>query len=120
MILLRCDRCSDSVNYEAGDTPRGWDVSGPKGHLCPSCVAWRDQSAFPLRDPTRRFRLVRKEDASGVSGTGHVADGCVFPNGKAVLAWRVVHPSVAVYDSMEGLMEVHGHGGATVAEWLDP
>lgn len=34
----------------------------------------------------KRFHLVRKEDASGVSGTGHVAEGIMFSDGKVVIS----------------------------------
>lgn len=68
----------------------------------------------------RRFVLDRIEDISGVSGTGIVADGVVFPNGKAVIGWRSESPSVIVYDDMVAVSDVHGHGGATRIVWVDP
>lgn len=63
------------------------------------------------------FALHRREDKSGVSGTGTVAYGIKFPepNGKVVLGW-VPHDdrtSVAVYDDMDTLETIHGHGGST-------
>lgn len=38
-----------------------------------------------------------------------VADGCVFPDGRCVLAWRGEHASVAVYPSPESVMAIHHH-----------
>jgi hypothetical protein len=38
-----------------------------------------------------------------------VADGCVFPDGRTVLAWRGEHASVAVYQNPEACMAVHHH-----------
>ena len=59
------------------------------------------------------FYLVRLEDASGVSGTGRVAQGCVFDNGKAVVTWLSEHPSVTVYDNIGEVRAIHGHEGKT-------
>ena len=59
------------------------------------------------------FYLVRLEDASGVSGTGRVAQGCVFDNGKVALTWLSDHPSVTVYDNIGEVRAIHGHEGKT-------
>lgn len=69
--------------------------------------------------PPRNFFLNRIEDESGVSGTGPVAEGSVYWNGKATLVWRTETSSVAVYDSIEHLLKVHGHGGKTQLEWFN-
>ncbi|MDY6770006.1 MAG: hypothetical protein SVU88_03465 [Candidatus Nanohaloarchaea archaeon] len=71
------------------------------------------------KDRVRRFKLVRHEDESGVSGTGVVAYGCVFPNGRAALTWDTEPTSTAWYDSIEELEEIHGHDGKTEVEWID-
>jgi len=65
----------------------------------------------------RVFRLVRSEDVSGVSGTGTVADGAVFPDGVAVLRWRTARGSTAVYDSVKDVERIHGHDGKTRLVW---
>ena len=69
----------------------------------------------------RRFVLDRVEDATGISGTGEVAWGCVFPDGVAVLRWNTPWPSSVVhYDrGIESVEMVHGHGGRTRIRWLD-
>ena len=67
----------------------------------------------------RRFRLMRVEDVSGVSGTGIVAEGVVFATGKVVLSWCSEYHSVTVYDSSADLLAVHGHHGRTRVDWLD-
>lgn len=69
--------------------------------------------------PHRRFVLYRAEDETGISGTGVVAQGVLFDNGRAVLSWLTEHTSVAVYDSMEHLVAIHGHGGKTIVKWID-
>jgi len=59
------------------------------------------------------FWLVRNIDTTGVSGTGIVADGVIFPDGVTVLRWRTAGGSTAVYDSIEDVKQIHGHGGDT-------
>jgi len=61
------------------------------------------------------FQLYRQEDASGVSGTGTVAFGVKWPapNERVTLAWVTNYNSVAVYDSLEDVKNIHGHGGKT-------
>lgn len=59
------------------------------------------------------FYLKRKEDETGVSGTGRVAQGFVFDNGKVAITWLSEHPSVTVYDSIGEVHAIHGHGGKT-------
>jgi hypothetical protein len=66
-----------------------------------------------------RFRLMRAQDETGVSGVGYIADGVRFRDGTCVLRWRTRHASTAVYASHETLMEIHGHGGKTECEWVD-
>ena len=61
----------------------------------------------------RTFMLVRDIDESGISGTGHVADGVIFSNGKCAVSWRTKYTSVAVYDDLETVEAIHGHNGST-------
>jgi len=65
------------------------------------------------------FYLVRKEDESGVSGTGRVAQGFVFDNGKVAVTWLSEHPSTTIYDSIGEVRAIHGHEGKTELEF-DP
>jgi hypothetical protein len=67
----------------------------------------------------RRFVLNRKEDKGGVSGTGVVAEGVEFKNGKVAISWLTKVSSVALYDSMADVETIHGHGGATTIDWLE-
>lgn len=67
----------------------------------------------------RRFHIVRQKDVSGVSGTGHVAEGIQFHDGQAVISWFGRFHSVAVYPNIEGIIAIHGHDGSTTVEWLD-
>jgi len=59
------------------------------------------------------FYLKRAEDESGVSGTGRVAQGFIFDNGKVAVTWLSEHPSVTVYDNIGEVTAIHGHGGKT-------
>ena len=68
----------------------------------------------------RRFRLMRDEDVSGVSGVGLVAEGVQFSSGKAALSWCSQYGTVAVFDSVDDIETIHGHEGRTRIEWLDP
>jgi hypothetical protein len=70
--------------------------------------------------PVKLFELRRTEDATGVSGTGTVAQGVIFDNGWVALTWLTEHTSVAFYTSIEEVVAIHGHGGKTeVAVSLD-
>jgi hypothetical protein len=66
----------------------------------------------------RRFRLIRHVDITGVSGTGHVADGWAI-EAVAVVCWRGIHPTTTVHHGgMESVEAIHCHGGRTVIEWI--
>ncbi len=69
---------------------------------------------------SRRFRLMRHEDVSGVSGTGPVAEGVQFTDGSVALRWYGDYPTTTVWDGIDSVIAIHGHGGATEVEWLDP
>ncbi|MGC5534272.1 hypothetical protein [Streptomyces sp. SR-10] len=69
----------------------------------------------------RRFHLQRAIDVTGVSGTGHVADGVLWPDGTASVRWAGERTSIVFWDGgMADAEAVHGHGGATVIVWDDP
>lgn len=68
---------------------------------------------------SRRFILNRKEDASGVSGTGVIAEGVEFSDGTCALRWKTKHRCTGVYDSILVLEHIHGHEGRTVVVWID-
>lgn len=68
----------------------------------------------------RRFALVRDVDVSGVSGTGVVALGVVFPDGHAVMRWIVgEYQSTVTWESVGAIEAIHGHGGHTRLVWED-
>lgn len=68
----------------------------------------------------RRFVLNRLIDVNGISGTGTVVYGVQFPDGTVVYRWNTVTATTVVADSIDDVMSIHGHDGATVLEWIDP
>lgn len=67
----------------------------------------------------RIFHFHRDEDASGVSGTGVVAEGVILTNTKVVVSWLTIHKSIAIYDSLAEMQAIHGHDGRTRIVWQD-
>lgn len=67
------------------------------------------------------FHLKRLEDDTGVSGTGIVAEGVIFSDGKCALSWLTEYKSIAIYDSIEELEKIHGHNGKTIIlyDWME-
>lgn len=61
----------------------------------------------------RLFNLVRDVDVSGVSGVGVVAEGVIFSDGRCAMRWRTDTASTALYDSINDVIHIHGHEGAT-------
>lgn len=66
----------------------------------------------------RPFLLFRITDVTGLSGQGVVAWGTQWPDGTVALRWCTSNPSSVHWDSLDALIAVHGHGGATVVKWL--
>ncbi|GIG67758.1 hypothetical protein [Phytomonospora endophytica] len=74
-------------------------------------------------EPPRRFLLMRRHDATGLSGTGTVADGLAWSDGPAVMRWKGEGTGVrqnTVWNSTEEILRIHGHGGLTDICWIDP
>lgn len=79
--------------------------------------AWCDCPCFPYG--MRRFKLNRKEDETGVSGIGIIAQGIELEDGIVVLKWLTERRSTAIYQSMADVQMIHGYQGKTVVEWID-
>lgn len=67
----------------------------------------------------RRFYLERSTDASGVSGTGKVCEGCQYDTGWCALVWLTEKSSMSFYPDIETLDMIHGHNGMTKVVWID-
>jgi len=65
-------------------------------------------------DLFKEFYLERIKDVSGISGTGIVARGMVYPSGKVVLEWQTFHTSICIYNNLADVQAIHGHGDCTL------
>lgn len=99
---------------------RGY-MGGYADYLKPRAAVDFNQSRECLAEDRfhRRFYLYRREDVSGVSGTGVVAYGVQFPDGAVAIRWAGDHPSTVIWGSLAGALAVHGHEGRTSVIWLD-
>jgi hypothetical protein len=68
----------------------------------------------PSSTEPRVFTLLRRQDETGVSGTGRVLDGVIFHTGQVVACWRTNlreetegYSSITVYPSWEAFRHVH-------------
>lgn len=57
---------------------------------------------------------------TGVSGTGIIAEGVEFSDGKCVLRFLTKNRSIAIYDNLADLVAIHGHCGSTEIVWGMP
>jgi len=67
----------------------------------------------------KRFRVNRIVDVSGTSGTGIIAEGCVFSNGKVAISWLGKFASSVWWDNIDDCLYIMGHGDSTVIDWID-
>ena len=67
----------------------------------------------------RRFQLERDTDETGISGTGLVAWGVLFPDGKVITRWNGEIAQVSVWESIKDVRAIHGHHGMTRIVWID-
>lgn len=65
------------------------------------------------------FKLVRDEDLTGISGTGLIAWGVEFPDGKVVMRWTGEIAQTSIWENIDELEAIHGHEGKTRVVWLD-
>lgn len=108
MVLAALELAGFTINQ----TDDGAPAPGPTPQPAMSPVA-------PSSPLPRTFELVRYRDLSGVSGTGPVAEGVEYSDGSVALRWKGDHPATAVWPSLDDVLAVHGHEGATVVRWLD-
>jgi len=72
-----------------------------------------------IRTAMRRFVLKRDEDETGISGTGVVAEGVEYSNGRCSFTWLTHQEAVNNYGSMKTVEELHGHHGKTKVVYID-
>ena len=61
----------------------------------------------PKRMPPQTFTMIRHADESGVSGTGPVLTGVVFPSGATVIEWLSPIDSITVFPSFAAFQRIH-------------
>lgn len=85
-------------------------------------MADNEKGRVDERFSMRRFRLLREEDETGMSGTGFVAEGVEMSTGKVVLQFNSKIATITIYDSIKNVKELHGHGESctTRVVWMDP
>lgn len=108
----------DHPAYRKSKTDDG--VAAP-GEAAPALATAAQPSGpvvTPIRQP-RTFELYRHRDISGTSGTGVVAYGTQWSDGTVSVRWAGATPSFSNWDSLDILVAVHGHEGATEVRWLD-
>lgn len=76
------------------------------------------QGRTKAKTEAKVFRLVRDVDVSGISGIGFVAEGIVFSDGTCAMRWELDTASTAIYSSIEDVIKIHGHHGATRVVYL--
>jgi hypothetical protein len=64
--------------------------------------------------------MVRDVDVSGVSGTGVVIWGIVWPDGAVAYRWNTKLATSCIADRLDDVVAIHGHDGATRLVWVDP
>lgn len=70
---------------------------------------------------TRKFKLYRKRDKTGISGTGLVAEGVQFFNDKVALTWTSSVKTMEVMDSWKDFLtiHIHNHNNNSTIVWED-
>jgi hypothetical protein len=57
---------------------------------------------------------------TGVSGTGLIAQGIEFDSGRCVIEWLTSINSIAIYQSIDDVIAIHGHEGKTIVTYVNP
>ncbi|MEV0840522.1 hypothetical protein AB0I55_13315 [Actinocatenispora sera] len=102
--------------------PDGAADPGAARGLLPD-TAGAGQSLPPVADDElpRLFALWRHRDPTGQSGTGVVLFGVAFPGGPVLTRWRGLTTGIyqlGLWNSVDEVLAVHGHRGATELIWL--
>jgi hypothetical protein len=61
----------------------------------------------PPKPQVQIFEMIRHNDDSGISGTGVVAEGCVFSTGKTIVQWLGATPCIHAWDSFAAFKKIH-------------
>lgn len=66
----------------------------------------------------RRFLLIRNQNSPGIS-EDVLAEGTVFSDGLSVIRWLHEPCSMAVFNTVDDVLAVHGHEGETQLHFVD-
>lgn len=73
-----------------------------------------------LQEPKpRRFQLYRRRDATGISGTGIVAEGIEHRDGSVQYHWLTSPSTWQSAPSIHAVEHIHGHGNKTDVRYID-
>ena len=97
----------EESEYEVPQTSNRWRV-----------IIWVRKWLRWNRKP-KVYLLVRKEDPSGISGTGVIAQAVEWSDGSGVLHWpenpaEEKPETTTVFASFKDIRKLHGHGDKTV------
>lgn len=67
----------------------------------------------------RSFFIYRKEDPTGISGTGIVAQGTEFDDDRVVVRWLGKTATTTLHRDRRSVEAIHCHGGKSVIVWTD-
>lgn len=59
------------------------------------------------------FVLERKEDVTGISGIGTIAEGIVFSDGTVAYRWLSDIATTVIAENLDVVKTLHGHDGKT-------
>jgi hypothetical protein len=108
----------DELQALLGAFPQTGDGVGSSTASPPAAAVPPPTPSSPLIRQPRLFELYRHKDLSGLTDVGTVAWGVEWPDKTATLRWHGEHPATAVWPSVEEILAVHGHEGATELRWL--
>lgn len=106
------DRINTPPRPESGTTPGACATTPSGGPM--DTIEDRHPEAPTL------FRLIRRHDWTGRSGTGHVANVVRWPDGTCTVRWcsNSAKPTTVMHEDLMSVLNLHGHGGATVLECI--
>lgn len=122
-FLVDIDEAAAAVNLEFDLDERAALVKLAKGSSTFYARHQEHPDDQPAPNRPARFELRRTEDETGVSGTGTVAWGVLFPDGTAVTRWCGTQTDVrqtCVWASLDHVQKIHGHAGKTLLVFHDP
>jgi hypothetical protein len=69
------------------------------------------------------FEMYRPKDKTGISGTGLVLVGVIYPNGKVIVNWgdNGIGSSMGIYESYDDFLNIHVRShptNRTQIKWL--